>query len=88
MTSAMLSAIAPFISRPSSRRFSVTKAMPLRMLRRAVVLGKPSSADFDLARIVRVEAEQDARELGPARAHQPEDAEDLAGMELEARHPG
>ena len=84
----MLSTIAPFISRPSARRFSVTKAMPLGCFAAPSCPQAPRAAGFDVARIVRIEAEQNARELGPAGAHQPEDAEDFAGVEAEARCPG
>ena len=38
-------------------------------------------------RVVPVEAEEDARELGAARAHQAEEAEDLAAVQAEARYP-
>ena len=82
--SAMLSAIAPFMRRPSSRRFSVTKAMPLRMLRRGECAGSAVLADGDLAGSCGFEAEENARELGSARAHQAEDAEHFAGVEAES----
>ncbi len=76
-----------FISSPSSRRFSVTKAMPLRMLLARRVPVERAAADDDLAGVEAVEAEEDARELGAARAHQAEEAEHLAAVQREARCP-
>ena len=79
----MLSTIAPFMRRPSSRRFSVTKAMPLRMLSRGECPVDRSIADGDLAGIVAFETEENARELRSSRAHQAEDAEHFSAVQAE-----
>ena len=85
--SVMLSTIAPFMRRPSSRRFSVTKAMPLRMLFRGEWPAIGPIADDDLTGLVALEAEEDARKLGSPRAHQAEDTEHLAAVQAESSHP-
>ena len=53
------------------------------MARRGVILSHPPAAAPDLALVGRVEAEEGARERGAARAHQPEQADDLAGVDGE-----
>ena len=66
------------MSSPSSRRFSVTKATPLRDALARRVAGVAVVADDDLAGVVPIETEEDARELGAPGAHQAEEAEHLA----------
>ena len=83
--SAMFSAIGTFIISPSSRRFSVMKAMRAAMARRGVIAATGAAADDELAAVEAVEAEQDAGELGAAGAHQPEEPDDLARGEAEGR---
>ena len=71
--------IGASIIRPSTRRSSVRKAMPRSMqaLGRGLLDRRMPSID-DLATLEGVEAEEDARQLGAARAHQAGDAEHLA----------
>ena len=83
-----LSATEASISRPSSRRFSVTKARPAAMRSAG---GRPAGgrpATLERSRRARSSRpKMDAGEFAAARAHQAEEAEDLAGADLEGRHP-
>ena len=81
--SAMLSATGTFMSRPSSRRFSVRKAMRAAMARRGVIPAAGLPPMTSSPAVEGIEAENDAGELGAARAHQPEEADDLARRHLE-----
>ena len=55
--------------------------MPRSMQAAGDIAVQRLAADSDLAPLERVEAEQDAGQFGAAGAHQPGDAEHLAGLQ-------